>query len=149
MKRYCRRQTCSHTSSRRSPKMVTLNMILGLSSVDGGMTVGLSSLRLDCRHLTVVGLHDTGPWGRTTYCRLLSPLRTSPPPPPRLLPQSANEEDNAPEKLDTKRFFYWVVNLILHPLPPPSPLQTYSAQIDGKRIGREEVVDFSHHFDLN
>ena len=30
-------------------------MILGLSSADGGMTVGL------CRHLTVVGLHDTGP----------------------------------------------------------------------------------------
>ena len=40
MKRYHRRQTCSHTSPRRSPTMVTF-VILGLSSADGGMTVGL------------------------------------------------------------------------------------------------------------
>ena len=33
-------------------------MILGLSGADGGMTVGCE----DCRHLTVVGFHDTGPW---------------------------------------------------------------------------------------
>ena len=32
-------------------------MILGLSSADGGMTVG----RENCRHLIVIGLHDTGP----------------------------------------------------------------------------------------
>ena len=37
-KRYHRRQNCSHTSPRRSPTMVTLHD--GLSSADGGMTVG-------------------------------------------------------------------------------------------------------------
>ena len=52
MKRYHRRRTCSHTSPRRSPTVVTLH------------DTGFVALRLDsenCRHLTVVGLHDTGP----------------------------------------------------------------------------------------
>ena len=34
----------------------------GLSSADGEMTVDCEN----CRHLTVVGLHDTGPWGYWT-----------------------------------------------------------------------------------
>ena len=52
-KRYHRRRTCSHTSPRRSSTMVTLRD-----------TRFAESRRLDCencRHLTVVGLHDTGP----------------------------------------------------------------------------------------
>ena len=41
-------------------------MILGLSSADGGVTDCEN-----CRHLTVVGLHDTGPWSPSSvysYC---------------------------------------------------------------------------------
>ena len=57
MKRYHHRRTCSHTSPLRSPTMVTLHDTRFVESRwwnDGwtGKT----------RHLTVVGLHDTGPW---------------------------------------------------------------------------------------
>ena len=46
----------------RSPTMVTLDDTRDLSSADGEMTVDCEN----CRHLTVVGLHDNGPrisWG--------------------------------------------------------------------------------------
>ena len=57
MKRYHRRRTYSHTSPRRSPTMVTLHdtRFVGCQLWNDGWTV-------KCRHLTVVGLHDTGPW---------------------------------------------------------------------------------------
>ena len=57
MKRYHRRRTCSHTSLRRSPTMVTLHdtRFLECRWWNDGWTVK------NCRHLTVVGLHDTGP----------------------------------------------------------------------------------------
>ena len=48
MKRYHCRRTCSHTSPRRSPTMVTLYNTRFVECEN-------------CRHLTVVGLHDTGP----------------------------------------------------------------------------------------
>ena len=51
------RRTCSHTSPRRSPTMVTLH--------DTVCRVPMVEWRLDCencRHLTVVDLHDTGSW---------------------------------------------------------------------------------------
>ena len=60
MKRYHRRRTCSHTSPRRSPTM-------GNASWYWVCRVLMVEWRLDCencRHLTVAGLHDTGPWAR-------------------------------------------------------------------------------------
>ena len=53
MKHYHRQQTCSHTSPRRSPTMVTL---------DGTRFVECRCWNdgENCRHLTVVGVHDTG-----------------------------------------------------------------------------------------
>ena len=43
------------------------SMILGLSRADNGVTDCEN-----CRHLTVVGLHDTGPWGNrsTSWLRI-------------------------------------------------------------------------------
>ena len=57
MKRYHRRRTCSHTSPRRSPTMVTLHVTRFVECLwwNDGWTVK------NCRHLTVVVLHDTGP----------------------------------------------------------------------------------------
>ena len=58
MKRYHRRWTCSHTSHRRSPMMVTIHYTGSVCRVP------MVEWRLDyenCRHLTVVDLHDTGP----------------------------------------------------------------------------------------
>ena len=57
IKRYHRRRTCSHTLLRRLPTMVTLDDTRFCR-------VPMVECRLDCencRHLTVVGLHDTGP----------------------------------------------------------------------------------------
>ena len=56
MKRYHRRRTCSHTSPRRSTTMVTLHdtRFDECRWWNDGLTVKT------CRHLTVVGLHDTG-----------------------------------------------------------------------------------------
>ena len=81
MKRYHRRRTCSHTSPRRSPTMVKLHdtRFVECRWWNDGWTGE------NCRHLTVVGLHDTGPWssrGRvaplTVRCRpILSPLFSS------------------------------------------------------------------------
>ena len=59
-KRYHRRRKCSHTSPRRSPMMITLHE-----------TRFVECRRLDCencRHLTVVGLHDTGPISSSQVC---------------------------------------------------------------------------------
>ena len=59
MKRYHRRQTCSHTSPHRLPTMVTLHD-----------TRFVECRWLDCescRHLTVVYLHDTGPRPYKTF----------------------------------------------------------------------------------
>ena len=53
--RFHRLRTCSHTSPRRSPTMVTLH---DTRFVECQMV----EWRLDCRHLTVVGLNDIGPW---------------------------------------------------------------------------------------
>ena len=57
MKRYHRRRTCSHTSPRCSPTMVTLH--------DTGFVEcrwWKDGWTENCHLLTVVGLHDTGPW---------------------------------------------------------------------------------------
>ena len=54
MKRYHRRRTCSHTSPRRLPTMVTLH------DTRFGECRWWNDCE-NCRHLTVVGLHDTGP----------------------------------------------------------------------------------------
>ena len=61
MKRYHRQRMCSHTSPRRSPTMIWLH--------DTGFVECRwwnDSWTENCRHLTVVGLHDTGP--RTQWC---------------------------------------------------------------------------------
>ena len=57
MKRYHRRRTCSHTSRRLSPTMVTLHdtRFVECRWWNDGWTVKTG------RHLTVVGLRDTGP----------------------------------------------------------------------------------------
>ena len=56
MKLCHRRRTCSHTSPRRSSTMVTLRdtRFVECRCWNDGWTV-------KCRHLTVVGLYDTGP----------------------------------------------------------------------------------------
>ena len=58
MKRCHRQRTCSHSSPRRSSTMVTLHdtRFVECRWWNDGWTVK------DCRHLTVVGLRDTGPW---------------------------------------------------------------------------------------
>ena len=63
MKRHHRRRTRSHTSPRRSPTVVTLH--------DTVCRVPMVEWRLDCedcRHLTVVDLHDTGPRSDINSC---------------------------------------------------------------------------------
>ena len=64
-KRYHRRRTCSHTSPRRWPTMVTLHdtQFVECRWWNDAWTVK------NCRHLTVVGLHDTGPGPAWTYIR--------------------------------------------------------------------------------
>ena len=56
MKRHHRRRTCSHTSPRRSPTMVTHHdtRFVECRWWNDGLDFE------NCRHLTVVGLHDTG-----------------------------------------------------------------------------------------
>ena len=95
MKCYHRRRACSHTSPRRSPTMVTFHdtRFVECRWWNDGWIVK------DCRHLTVVGLHDTGPrppqltvircagfcavrgWLRAV-CQYLSSVTPPPPPPP-------------------------------------------------------------------
>ena len=64
MKCYRRRRTCSHTSPRRSPTMVTLHDTRFVECLwwNDDWTV-------KTRHLTVVGLHDTGPRSLKTQAK--------------------------------------------------------------------------------
>ena len=64
-----RRRTCSHTSPRRSPTMVTLH---DTRFVEWSMVEWRLDCE-DCRHWTVVGLHDTGPWCQDPSCCIKSP----------------------------------------------------------------------------
>ena len=73
-KRYHRWRTTRWGVTARSPTMVTKARVASYTGLDGNASwysvcrVPMVEWRLDCenfRHLTVVGLHDTGPWCKT------------------------------------------------------------------------------------